>query len=118
MFEQIFKNIDDILYKDAGSDCDLYDVLSHLAFQAELIPRVTRAQKATVSITDYSKEQKEFLDFILSKYVEDGHKELSQTKLPQLMELRYGGVRDAIDKLGDPDKIKHSFEDLQIKIYA
>ena len=34
------------------------------------------------------------------------------------MELRYGGVRDAIDKLGDPDKIKNSFENLQIKIYA
>jgi len=32
------------------------------------------------------------------------------------MRLRYGGVRDAIDKLGDPDKIKNSFEDLQIKI--
>jgi len=34
------------------------------------------------------------------------------------MELRYGGINDAIDKLGDPDKIKNSFEDLQIKIYA
>jgi hypothetical protein len=34
------------------------------------------------------------------------------------MELRYGGVRDAIGKLGDPEEIKHCFEDLQIKIYA
>jgi type I restriction enzyme R subunit len=112
------KHLDELRMIVKAGDCDLYDVLSHLAFQAELIPRVTRAQKATVSITDYSKEQKEFLDFILSKYVEDGHKELSQTKLPQLMELRYGGVRDAIGKLGDPEEIKHCFEDLQIKIYA
>ena len=112
------KHLDELRMIIKASDCDLYDVLSHLAFQAELIPRVTRAHKATISISDYSKEQKEFLDFILSKYVEDGHKELSQTKLPQLMELRYGGVRDAIGKLGDPEEIKHCFEDLQIKIYA
>ena len=112
------KHLDELRAIIKASDCDIYDVLSHLAFQAELISRTARAQKATVSISDYSKDQKEFLDFILSKYVEDGYNELSSDKLPQLMELRYGGVRDAIDKLGDPDKVKKSFEDLQIKIYA
>lgn len=101
-----------------ASDCDLYDVLSHLAFQAELIPRVTRAQKATVSISDYSKEQKEFLDFILSQYVEEGHRELASDKLPELMTLRYGGVRDALDILGNPEDVKKDFEQLQQKLYA
>ena len=112
------KHLDELRNIIKANDCDLYDVLSHLAFQAELIPRTKRAQKATVSLSDYSKNQKEFLDFILSKYVEDGHSELSSEKLPQLMELRYGGVRDAIDKLGDPKDVKNSFEDLQMKLYA
>ena len=112
------KHLDELRNIVKANDCDLYDVLSHLAFQAELIPRTKRAQKATVSLSDYSKNQKEFLDFILSKYVEDGYSELSSEKLPQLMELRYGGVRDAIDKLGDPKDVKNSFEDLQMKLYA
>ena len=43
---------------------------------------------------------------------------LSLKKLPKLMELRYGGINDAVDKLGHPNKIKESFESMQLKLYA
>ena len=112
------KHLDELKAVVKASHCDLYDVLAHLAFNATLIPRLNRAQKATVEIADYSKEQKEFLDFILSQYVEEGYSELASTQLPQLLELRYGGVRDAIDVLGNPDAIKSSFEQLQQHLYA
>ncbi|MGB0294685.1 MAG: type I restriction-modification enzyme R subunit C-terminal domain-containing protein [Flavobacteriaceae bacterium] len=112
------KHLDELKAVVKASHCDLYDVLAHLAFNATLIPRLNRAQRATVEIADYSKEQKEFLDFILSQYVEEGYSELASTKLPQLLELRYGGVRDAIDVLGNPDAIKSSFEQLQQHLYA
>lgn len=112
------KHLNELRVIVKAQDCDLYDVLSHLGFQAELIPRKTRAQKATIDLNDYSKEQKEFLDFILSQYVEEGHTELASDKLPLLMELRYGGVNDAVNKLGNPDSVRESFENLQKKIYA
>ena len=34
------------------------------------------------------------------------------------MELRYGGINDAVDKLGNPESVRKSFESLQMKIYA
>ena len=54
------KHLDELRNIIKANDCDLYDVLSHLAFQAELIPRTKRAQKATVSLSDYSKNQRSF----------------------------------------------------------
>ena len=34
-------------------------------------------------------KQKEFLEFVISKYIETGVDELDQEKLPHLLELKY-----------------------------
>lgn len=58
-----------------GEDSDLFDVLNHVAYHRELIPRFERASRARVQINDYNPNQQEFLNFILDQYVAEGFKE-------------------------------------------
>ncbi len=44
--------------------------------------------------------QQEFIDFVLEQYIKAGVGELNRTKLPQLLELKYHTVRDAVNELG------------------
>ena len=49
---------------------------------------------------------KEFLEFVLSKYIETGVEELDQEKLPDLLTLKYQAIRDAEEILGGVDNIR------------
>lgn len=40
--------------------------------------------------------QQEFIEFVLSRYVQDGVAELDTDKLPALLELKYRAVADAV----------------------
>jgi len=51
-------------------------------------------------------KQKEFLEFVLSKYIESGVDELDQEKLPILLQNKYQSLGDAVDVLGDVPKIR------------
>ena len=44
--------------------------------------------------------QKDFLAFVLSKYIETGVGELDQDKLPSLLELKYHSIPDATEAPG------------------
>lgn len=82
--------------------CDLFDVLEFVAYEAKMITRETRvanAQRKIFALLD--PDQREFVDFVLSKYIETGVEELDQEKLPQLLELKYQAVSDAAEKLGE-----------------
>ena len=58
-----------------------------------------------------------FLDFVLAEYVKEGVGELDQDKLPDLLELKYGGVREGIKQLGDQKQIREIFTDFQQYLY-
>jgi type I restriction enzyme, R subunit len=45
--------------------------------------------------TGLDTQQKEFLDFVLSKYIETRVEELDLEKLPDLLMLKYHALRDA-----------------------
>ena len=63
-------------------------------------------------------KQKEFIDFVLAKYIESGFEELDQEKLPRLLELKYRSITDASEELGGVDKIKETFIAFQKSLYA
>ena len=108
MFEQVFKNIDDILYKDPGADSDL-------------IPRLERRSYAKIHLNSYDSEQQEFLNFVLDQYVKKGVAELSDDKLKPLIELKYNTIADA-KKVIDSEKdkamndVKNTLAELSIDI--
>ena len=64
------------------------------------------------------KKQKEFLDFVLSKYEQKGIEELSEEKLPILLNLKYHSPADAISILGDVENIRSVFFGFQKSLYA
>jgi type I restriction enzyme R subunit len=66
----------------------------------------------------YDDKQKAFLDFVLGQYIADGGKILDATQLPTLLELKYQGIHDAIDELGDVKSIRDLFVGFQAGLYG
>ena len=101
-----------------AENSDLFDVLEYVAYNITPISRVTRVEKVKSSFeTTLNSNHKEFLDFVLSKYVETGVDELDQEKLPQLLLLKYQSINDATDVLGGIDKIRDTFIGFQQYLY-
>ncbi|MEY4519397.1 MAG: hypothetical protein RLZZ499_1997, partial [Cyanobacteriota bacterium] len=69
----------------------------------------SRAQRVltqkSLIFSRYRGKQQEFLDFVLEQYIKVGVEELDRAKLPQLLELKYHDIRDAIEELGSVAKI-------------
>jgi len=97
---------------------DLFDVLEYVAFAAKPITREARVEKASSAIyKGLDDKQKEFLEFVLSKYIETGVEELDQQKLPKLLELKYQSISDAVSILGGVDRIQATFISFQKYLY-
>ncbi|MDX8392630.1 MAG: type I restriction-modification enzyme R subunit C-terminal domain-containing protein, partial [Mariprofundaceae bacterium] len=60
-----------------AKDSDVYDVLAYVAYAIETRTRTERVFKAKPSILEAfgDRKQREFIDFVLEKYVEDGVRE-------------------------------------------
>ncbi|HDH50810.1 MAG TPA: restriction endonuclease subunit R, partial [Nitrospirae bacterium] len=98
---------------------DLFDVLEYVSFAIKPITREERVLNAKpVIFAKLDDKQREFLDFVLSKYIETGVEELDQEKLPGLLELKYQSITDAAEELGGVDMIKETFIAFQEYLYA
>lgn len=98
---------------------DLYDVLEYV-FNGDYIAitREARAKAAEATIFALLNEkQKEFISFVLSKYVETGVDELDQDKLPTLLRNKYQSLEDAKEILGDVANISRLFIEFQEHLY-
>lgn len=101
-----------------AENSDLFDVLEFIAYSVKPITREARVATAQKNIfAMLGKDQKEFLDFVLSKYIETGVEELDQEKLPSLLELKYHAISDATQKLGGVAEIRSLFIDFQKHLY-
>ena len=97
---------------------DLYDVLEYIAYAVRPITREARVAQAQSAIfSPLSIEQKRFIEFVLSKYIQSGVEELDDQKLPELLTLKYQAVADAIDRLGDVNSIRNMFIGFQKDLY-
>ena len=98
---------------------DLYDVLAYIAYETSPQTRKERAERSkNVIFTQYTPNQQVFLDFVLSEYVAVGVGELDLEKLPDLLQLKYGGVREGVQQLGDENEIREVFSDFQQYLYV
>ena len=97
---------------------DVFDVLEYVAFAVAPITRAERVDGAKSNIFSLlRREQREFLDFVLSKYVESGVGELDESKLPHLLELKYDSIHDGIEALGDVFEVRSIFIGFQKHLY-
>ncbi|MBK9257802.1 MAG: DEAD/DEAH box helicase family protein [Saprospiraceae bacterium] len=98
---------------------DLFDVLEYV-FNADIKTmtreeRVNAAQSTIFAILD--EKQREFISFVLSKYVESGVDELDQEKLPTLLQNKYQSLEDAKSVLGEVKNITALFMEFQKHLY-
>ena len=97
---------------------DLFDVLEYVAFAVKPITREARVAGAQSNIFALlNNKQKEFLEFVLSKYIETGVEELDEEKLPDLLTLKYHAIKDASEMLGGVENIRTTFFDFQKYLY-
>ena len=98
---------------------DLFDVLEYV-FNSDIKPMTREARVAATEATIFAllnDKQKEFIEFVLSKYVETGFEELDQEKLPILLTNKYQSLEDAKDILGDVVNISNLFIEFQKHLY-
>ncbi|MDO9014395.1 MAG: type I restriction-modification enzyme R subunit C-terminal domain-containing protein, partial [Polynucleobacter sp.] len=97
---------------------DLFDVLEYISFYIQPITRETRVTQAKPHIlAGLRQEQRDFLEFVLFKYIDSGVEELDQSRLPNLIELKYHSIADATDVLGGVDEIRKLFFSFQRHLY-
>lgn len=98
---------------------DLYDVLEYV-FNGDYIPMTREARASAAEATIFAllnDKQKEFISFVLSKYIEIGVDELDQEKLPILLTNKYHSLEDAKEILGDVRNISQLFVEFQEHLY-
>ena len=101
-----------------AEDSDIFDVLVHVAYSKKPIQRATRVANAEDEIyKNLNDKQKEFIDFVLSRYVEGGVDELDLDRLSSLIELKYNTIHDGLEVLGSVDEIKRTFIEFQKHLY-
>ena len=101
-----------------AENSDLFDVLEYISFAIKPITREMRVAQAQAKIfRGLDNKQKEFLEFVLSKYIETGVEELDQEKLPHLLTLKYQALMDAEEILGGVDNIRTIFIEFQKYLY-
>ena len=101
-----------------AENSDLYDVLAYVGFHSKIIERTERADKAKVYLNNYSSKQQEFLNFVLGQYVKQGVEELDDTKIGDLLTLKYHAIADAKKELGDIATIRNTFIGFQTYLYG
>lgn len=98
---------------------DLYDVLEYV-FNGDYIAMTREARAKAAEATIFAllnDKQKEFISFVLSKYIEIGVDELDQEKLPTLLTNKYQSLEDAKEILGDVANISRLFIEFQEHLY-
>ena len=98
---------------------DIYDVLAYVAYALPTISRTQRVEtRKTNILRNHDYKQREFLEFVLGHYIEEGVRELNIDKLPRLIKLKYHTYNDAIAELGlTTEAIKDMFVGFQKYLY-
>lgn len=101
-----------------AENSDLYDVLAYIAFNQAPVTRAERVDSHREAIFQgHDYPQQDFLRFVLDHYVARGVGELSTDKLPQLIELKYHSLGDAVRELGPAGQIREVFVEFQRYLY-
>lgn len=103
----------------ADPKSDLFDVLEYVSFE---VSPITRAERVTLAKTriyeSLAPEHREFVEFVLARYIETGEEMLDRETLPDLLKIKYEAIEDAIEELGGADVIIQVFTDFQKHLYA
>ncbi|MGQ2605488.1 EcoAI/FtnUII family type I restriction enzme subunit R [Campylobacter jejuni] len=117
--------VDENALKDLGEifdkkDCDIYDVLAHLSFNAEIKTRQERVLQVEKSefLKRFQKEKAlKFIEFLLGRYQQYGIKDFDEGLAPLIELSSLGNVKEIVSEFGGVENLKQSVDDLQREIY-
>ena len=98
---------------------DFYDVLAYIAFALTPVTREARVNARRHLIPDEDTyARKEFLEFVLEQYINQGVGELDDNKLSDLLKLKYHTITDAVRELEqEPEEVREMFINFQKHLY-
>jgi len=103
-----------------AEDSDLFDVLEFVKYAQKPIARTKRAALSrSIMETSIEAKQLEFIDFLVSQYVESGVGELEEAKLETLLEIKYADVFQGIKTVGNGEvsQVRNLFLTFQKNLY-
>ncbi len=101
-----------------AQNSDLFDVLEYISYAKKPMTRSERVSRAQGNIYSFlTQRQREFIDFILKNYIEEGVDELDISKLGVSVTAKYGSIFEGQKQLGDVVEIKRVFVDFQKHLY-
>ena len=101
-----------------ADNCDLFDVLEYISYARKPITRAERVANAQSNIyTFLNEKQRDFIDFVLKNYVQDGVDELDIKNLSSILASKYGSPYDGQKALGSIADIHNVFIDFQQHLY-
>jgi type I restriction enzyme, R subunit len=106
----------------SAEDYDPFDLLCHLAFNAPLLTRSERAQKAKQKLLstwqNYGKIALSILDDLLETYVKHDIEEVSSSKIFKLLPTtRHLNTAEVARTFGGVPKLQAALEELQVTLY-
>ena len=103
-----------------AQNSDLFDVLEFVKYALKPVTRKTRATVSrSIMETAIEAKQLEFVDFLVSQYIESGVGELEEGKLETLLEIKYTDVFQGIQAVGSGEvsKVRSLFLTFQKNLY-
>ena len=103
-----------------AQNSDLFDVLEFVKYALKPVTRKVRAAVSrSIMEVGIESKQLEFVDFLVSQYVESGVGELEESKLETLLEIKYADVFNAVKVLGNGEvaKVRNLFLTFQKNLY-
>ena len=97
---------------------DVFDVLEYLAYNTEMLSRNERVEMSKIRVFNNIESRKHaFINFVLQQYIKNGVGELDDSRIGELIKLKYGSPVNAINELGTIDDIRNVFCDFQKYLY-
>ena len=103
-----------------AQNSDLFDVLEFVKYALMPVSREMRAKKSrSIMVSGIEAKQLEFVDYLVSQYVESGVEELEESKLETLLEIKYLDVFEGIKTIGNGEvsKVRNLFLTFQRNLY-
>lgn len=100
-----------------AEDSDLLDVLEFIAYNVEPMERKERVKKVDAYRNSLSAVEQDFVNYIISLYIREGVEELGATKLPEIINMKYGSISDGVSALGGIDVARNTFLNFQKHLY-
>lgn len=111
----------DALFDKVNDNIDIFDLLSNVAFDKEVVPKEERVEKVKESeeINQYNESQKNVIDEILSVYQNKGILELENIRLLEVKNFnKFGGLVLIVNLFGGKEKYLNMINNVKRLLYS